>query len=45
MEKGLNKEKNQSATSQDDTESNKALGKSHGMITKFNNTKRKKKTV
>ena len=29
VEKGLNKEKNQSATSQDDTDSNKALGKSH----------------
>ena len=26
VEKGLNKEKNQSATSQDDTDSNKALG-------------------
>ena len=26
MEKGLNKEKNQSATSQDETDSNKALG-------------------
>ena len=26
VEKGLNKEKNQSATSQDETDSNKALG-------------------
>ena len=32
MEKGLNKEKNQSATSQDDTDSNKALGKLYGTV-------------
>ena len=37
MEKGLNKEKNQSATSQDDTDSNKALGERENLTSRYKN--------